>query len=84
MSVHSKRRNRFDAKKGFYLYPESGEQDNLELHMNRGSTYEDDVVPRDDISVIKCGLRIPNTATHYKDFLAKMKRNEEVFMNRFL
>lgn len=31
---------RFDAKKGFYLYPQSRSDDNIELRMNSGTTYE--------------------------------------------
>ena len=46
---------RFDAKSGYYLYPEAEGAADLRLRMNRGSTYEDNVLPRDDISVIKHG-----------------------------
>lgn len=31
---------RFDAKQGFYLYPEAGNAENQTLRMNRGTTYE--------------------------------------------
>ena len=31
---------RFDAKAGYYLYPEAEGSDDLKLWLNRGSTYE--------------------------------------------
>lgn len=50
---------RFDAKVGCYLYPEAENADDLILRMNQGSAYEKNVMPRDDISVTKHGLKIP-------------------------
>ena len=50
---------RFDAKTGYYLYPEAGDADDKKLVMNRGTAYEDNVKPRSDIRVIKHGLKIP-------------------------
>lgn len=49
--------------------------------MNSGSTYEDNVKAREDVSVIRCGLRIPGYATDYQDFLLKMELSEKEFMN---
>lgn len=74
---------RFDAKKGFYLYPESGKEENQELKMNRGSTYEDDVEPRTDIQIIKCGLKIPTDAKDYNEFKNKIKMSEIAFIKQF-
>ncbi|WP_242848021.1 5-methylcytosine restriction system specificity protein McrC [Proteiniclasticum ruminis] len=71
---------RFDAKEGFYLYPESNTQDGLKLWMNSGSTYEKNVTPRGDVSVTKHGLKIPNAAKQYDDFTARMKANEKEFI----
>lgn len=71
---------RFDAKEGFYLYPEINNEADLKLWMNNGSTYEKNVDPRDDISVTKHGLRIPNDANQYDDFVKRMKANEEEFL----
>ncbi len=71
---------RFDAKKGFYLYPEPGEEKDIELRMNRGSTYEDNVEPREDIKVVKCGLNIPNDIRDYKEFTDKIKIAETIFI----
>ena len=34
---------RFDAKKGFYFYPEMGEEEDAVMWLNRGSTYEKNV-----------------------------------------
>ena len=74
---------RFDAKAGYYLYPEDEGADDLKLWMNRGSTYEKDVMPRDDISVIKHGLRIPVDAEDYEGLVKQMKVCEEEFVKEF-
>lgn len=68
---------RFDAKKGFYLYPQNQGVENIELRMNSGSTYENNVCPRDDIMVFKCGLIIPHDVSNYEDFKVKIKKSEE-------
>lgn len=70
---------RFDAKKGYYLYPETEESDSLCLWMNKGSTYERNVTPRNDIRIIKHGLKIPGNAESYEEFVSKMKMNEMKF-----
>lgn len=74
---------RFDSKKGFYLYPEKFENKYLELRMNTGSTYENNVEPHEEISVIKCGLKIPEYASNYDDFKLKIKTNETKFIEQF-
>lgn len=78
---------RFDAKKGYFLYPQSHIDTVKELELNCGSTYEKNVAPRENIVVLKCGLGIPDDANDYLDFKEKIKRNEEslkknvVFLN---
>lgn len=74
---------RFDAKVGYYLYPEAAEADDLRLWMNRGSTYEANVAPRDDICVIKHGLKIPVDAENYERFVFGMSASENEFRQRF-
>ncbi len=74
---------RFDAKFGYYLYPETGNSDDLELWMNSGSTYEANVVPRNDIKIIKRGFKIPADAQDYSDFVIKMKAQEQKFTSLF-
>ena len=74
---------RFDAKAGYYLYPEAEGSDDLKLWLNRGSTYEKNVVPRDDISITKHGLKIPMDAQNYSEFIAKMKVQEQEFTSVF-
>ena len=71
----------FDAKAGYYLYLEADDSDDLKLWLNRGSTYEKNVMPRDDISVTKCGLNIPINAMDYNDFVARMKVCERQFVS---
>ena len=70
---------RFDAKTGYYLYPEAEGSDDLKLRMNRGSTYEKNVMPRDDISLTKHGLKIPVDALNCDEFSARMKTCEQEF-----
>jgi len=74
---------RFEAKAGYYLYPEVEDSDNLKLWLNSGSTYEDNVKPRDDISVTKHGLKIPVDAQSYDEFVIRMKVNEREFISEF-
>ena len=75
---------RFDAKIGYYLYPEAENADDLLLRMNRGSTYEKNVMPRDDISVLKHGLKIPMDAQNYADFIMRIKLSEREFAGEIL
>ena len=69
---------RFDANTGYYLYPESGSSDELILHLNRGSSYEN-VQSRDDIKVIKHGFKIPQSSANYNEFIQEMKAQEKLF-----
>ncbi len=75
---------RFDAKKGYYFYPEADLLDDLSLVLNKGITYENTVLPRDDIFVVKCGLHIPNSVQDYADFTQHMKENEKAFRQKIL
>ena len=70
---------RFDAKVGYYLYPEAEGADDLVLQLNKGSTYEANVGPRNDISVTKHGLKIPLDAPNYKTFVTRMQKHEQEF-----
>ncbi len=70
---------RFDAKAGYYLYPEAEGTNDLVLWMNQGSTYEANVMPRDDIHITKHGLKIPTNAPNYPKFVIQMKTNETMF-----
>ncbi len=69
---------RFDAKTGYYLYPETDEDKKLELKMNQGSTYEENVEARNDVRVVKCGLKIPE-ASNFPDFIKAIKDSEVEF-----
>lgn len=74
---------RFDSKAGYYLYPKAEGSDDLKLWMNRGSTYEANVMPRDDISITKHGLKITVDMTDYAGFVMKMKIHEQEFISEF-
>lgn len=75
---------RFDAKKGYYLYPEAYGTDDQELWLNKGSTYEGNVMPRDDICVTKHGLKILVDAKDYETFASGMKKSEYAFRQAFV
>ncbi len=70
---------RFDAKKGYYFYPEIEDTSDLQLWMNSGSTYEGNVVERNNICVVKHGFKVPRNVAQYKDFEACMIENEVEF-----
>lgn len=75
---------RFDAKRGYYLYPDAVGIDNPPLWMNKGSTYESNVTARDDICIKKHGLKIPVKAENYDVFVSQMKTCEREFLEIFL
>ena len=62
-----------------YFYPEPEESKDLTLWLNRGSTYEANVAPRDDISIIKRGLKIPSQARNYDEFVRRITAYEQEF-----
>lgn len=74
---------RFDAKVGFYLYPEPKGSDDQTLWLNQGSTYESNVLPRHDIYIIKHGLKIPVNVADYDEFVKRMRNNEKEFVIAF-
>ena len=74
---------RFDSKKGFYLYPEAGDVEDIVLYMNQGTTYENNVQPRADICIIKHGFKIPDKAENYTEFSSKMYLSESEFKDIF-
>ncbi len=71
---------RFDAKRAYYFYPESNEEDDKILFLNSGSTYEKNVKSRDDICLIKHGLRIPQDVSTYEEFVEKISESEKAFV----
>lgn len=70
---------RFDAKTGYYLYPEAESTEDRQLWLNCGSSYEGNVKPRQDINVTKHGLKIPTEAADYTAFISLMKIREQEF-----
>lgn len=76
---------RFESKKGFYLYPEVDSAQNQQvLKLNSGTGYEKNIKPREDISVIKLGLKIPNSEGSYEDFVSKIQQSEKTFVAEFM
>ena len=74
---------RFEAKIGYFLYPEAEGTEDKQLWLNRGTTYEKNVVPREEICVIKHGLKIPADAGNYETFVSMMKQSEFEFKQVF-
>ncbi len=72
---------RFEAKTGYFLYPETASAEDEILLLNRGTTYEGNVAPRGDIRIIKHGFKIPTEAEDYETFREKMKDAEIRFRN---
>ena len=72
---------RFDASKGYYIYPDSEGQVPLVLNLNKGSTYENNVSARDDVNIIKLGFKIPNKSANYDDFKMQIHESELVLQN---
>lgn len=70
---------RFDARTAYYLYPERGEGEPKTLKLNKGSTYEGNVTAREDICLIKLGLKIPFGAQSYEEFVHEIHKSEDVF-----
>lgn len=70
---------RFDAKEGYYLYPETDSKEDKILQLNSGSTYEGNVAPRDNIHLTKHGLKIPVEADSYCVFVSQMQESEMEF-----
>lgn len=72
---------RFDAEQGFYLYPEKTGSRSVTMKLNCGSTYEENVNARDNITVTKLGLQIPPDATSYDNFVELISASEEDFLS---
>lgn len=74
---------RFDAKMGFYLYPNADGDSDKQLWLYQGTTYENNEKAREDISVVKHGLTIPQDAEDYESFVSRILLAEKSFRNIF-
>lgn len=68
---------RFDSKKGIFIYPEIDDNSILNLNLNSGLTYENNVMKREDTVIIKYGIKIPKYADSYIDFVEKIYLEEK-------
>lgn len=75
---------RFDAEKGVFLYPEANKVEDIVFNLNKGTTYEGKVIPREDVLVIKHGFMIPSKAADYKSFISMMEQSEHTFREGLL
>lgn len=66
---------RFDAKRGYLLYPEMEDNKQTTLCLDKGTIYEKKyaVKREEDICVIKHGLSIPRETGNYKEFVNNIK-----------
>ncbi len=71
---------RFDSMKAYYLYPEANEAADQTYWLNSGSSYENNVQPREDVRLIKHGLRIPLDAENYDGFVKQIQEQEAEFV----
>lgn len=55
----------------------------MKLWMNCGSTFEENVMPRDDVSITKHGLKIPVDVVGYDKFVRKIGKSERKFVRIF-
>ena len=75
---------RFDAKRGYLLYPEMEDNKQTILSLYKGTIYENNVVKREeDICVIKHGLIIPPEESTYEIFKIKLHSNKSSFVTAF-
>ncbi len=70
---------RFDAKHGFYLYPDKQHIEPVALILNEG--YGKSASPRKDVCVTKLGLRIPACEKNYQSFSDLIKISEKNFIS---
>lgn len=75
---------RFDAKKAYYLYPEASGSEDVVLNLNSGSSYERNVKDRDDIRLIKHGLKVPCLVNTYDEFRVEIMANELIFKQKIV
>lgn len=68
---------RFNSKKGIFIYPEIDDNSILNLNLNSGLTYENNVMKREDTVIIKYGIKIPKYANSYIDFVEKIYLEEK-------
>ena len=73
---------RFEATLGLFVYPQTNDDEPKELRLNRGYKFKDvdNVTPRDDVRVIKCGVTIPQNAVDYIEFRKQMETSEKKFL----
>lgn len=72
----------FEARSGYYIYPEAGNSKDLYLYLNKGLTCEKNVARSEDVNITKRGLKIPSVAEDYEEFVVMMHRSEEEFIAR--
>ena len=68
---------RFDSKKGIFIYPEIDDNSTLNLNLNSGLPYANNVMKREDTVIIKYGIKIPKYANSYIDFVEKIYLEEK-------
>ena len=74
---------RFDAKRGYLLYPEMEDNKQTILSLYKGTIYENKGARREeDICAIKHGLIIPRETGNYKAFVNNIKVIERALIEK--
>lgn len=74
---------RFNAQAGYYIYPEQDHMSKLahKMFLNEGTTFDKNVMPRQDISVTKLGFQIPESQDiSYSEFTDRIRMSEINFI----
>ena len=51
--------------------------------MNSGVSFEKNIIPREDMKVIKHGLLIPDKVSNYEEFVQSIRQSEKKFVEYF-
>ena len=75
---------RFDSKTAYCFYPEKKVVLDEVLYLNSGNTFENNVKAREDVCIIKHGLKLPKNVRSYDEFVCLMKASEDDFVKRLV
>ena len=77
---------RFESKKAFFLFPAKDSDDYKTLHLCKGLAFNgsSNYSIREEVLLIKLGLRIPKNVDSYCSFVDSIKEAENDFVNTLL
>lgn len=71
---------RFDSSTGVFIYPSIMKTEATGMLLNRGTSYDRDVRPRNGTHVYKVGVQIPQRCGSYVEFVENMSQAEKAFL----